>query len=92
MDIYLKSVNSISDFSYPQQHPGVATPRFACFLDFYIMATDKVLSVRVPTCDSVHPGRLHSVAPPGFQATRPMTDITLSHITLTLSQAVHALS
>ena len=37
------------------------TVLFICLL-FYILATSKVISGRVPTCDSVHSWRLHSVS------------------------------
>ena len=59
---------------------------FVCML-FYILATSKVRSRHVPTCDNVHQWQLYSAAQLGNQP-----DIPLSHIILILSQPVFALS
>ena len=37
----------------------------ACLLLFYVLATSKVTSGHVPTCDSAHSWRLYIVAPQG---------------------------
>ena len=54
------------------------------FLLFYVLATYKVISGRVPTCDSTHYWRLYSG--------KPWPAIPLSHIMLTMSQPVFVLS
>ena len=42
-------------------------------LEVYILATSKVISGRVPTCDSAHSWRIYSAAPLGDQVTSTMT-------------------
>ena len=56
-------------------------------LEFYILATFKVLSGRVTTCGSVYSWCLYSVAPLGDWATNTMIQY-LSHNILTLSQVL----
>ena len=52
---------------------------FYWLLGFYILATSHVISGQVPTCDSVHSGRLYSAFPVGDQATSNVTySVTLS--------------
>ena len=63
-----------------------------CLLLFYVLATSEVISEWVPTCDSAHSWQFYSATPLGNQATSTMTCIPLSHIILTLSQPVLALS
>ena len=49
------------------------TFRHDSFLEFYILATYKVISERIPTCDSAHSWRLYSATPLGVQTARSMT-------------------
>ena len=44
-----------------------------CLLLFYVLATSKVISGRLPTYDSAHSWRLYSVAPLENQASSTMT-------------------
>ena len=41
---------------------------YCWLLEFYVLATSKVISGRVPICDSAHSWRLYSAVPPGNQA------------------------
>ena len=43
-----------------------------CLLFFYVLATSKVISGRVLTCDSAHSWELYSAASVGNQATSTM--------------------
>ena len=52
-------------------------------LEFYFLATSKVISGHVLTCDSAHSLRLHCVAPLRSQATGTMTRYPLRCIILT---------
>ena len=48
---------------------------------FYVLTTSKVISGRVPMCDSLHSWRLHSIVPLGDQACStqsPIHSVTLS--------------
>ena len=44
-----------------------------CLLLFYVLATSKVISGRVLTCDSVHSWRLYSITPMGNHAFSTVT-------------------
>ena len=49
-------------------------------LEFYILATSKVVSGWIPTCDSVHSCALYSAAPLENEAASTMTQyLTQSH-------------
>ena len=52
----------------------------ASFLEFYILATSKVISGRAPTCDSANSWGLYNRGPLRDEATRTMTGYpTQSH-------------
>ena len=61
------------------------------FLEFYVFATAKVMSRRVPTCASTH---ADFIMPPHWETrpSAPCPDIPISNIILTFSQPVLALS
>ena len=66
--------------------PGLPPPRLPaypaiiCLLLFCILTTSKVISGQVPTCDSGHSWRLHTVAPLGNQIATTMIQFpTQSH-------------
>ena len=49
-------------------------------LEFYVVATSKIISGWALTCDSAHLWRLYSAVPLGDQAISIVTDFPLSHI------------
>ena len=67
-----------------------------CFFVFFcILATSKVISGWMSTCDSAHSWPLYSVAPLGIQAINTMTSVimtSVTHFILTLSQPAVVLS
>ena len=57
---------------------GVSDIECVCVLEFYVLATSKVISGRVPTCDSVHSWRFYSAATLGDQINQHHDPISLS--------------
>ena len=63
-----------------------------CLVLFHVLATTKVIWGQVLTCDSLHSWQLYSAAPLGKRLSAPWPDIPHSHIILTLSKPVLAIS
>ena len=59
---------------------------------FYVLVTSEVITQQIPTCDSAHSWRLYNAASLGQQTASTITCCMLSHIILTLTQPVLALS
>ena len=88
--------HSQGTYPHPHTHPHPKLYHDGWLLEFYVLTPSKVISGRVPTCDSAHSWRLHSVALLANQATGIMTRFpTQSHFPDTeltspcLKQCIH---
>ena len=65
--------NDDDDYDYDGDGDGDAMLMMIDCLLFCVLATSKVISGRVPTCDNAHSWRLYSAAQLGNQAVSTMT-------------------